>query len=94
MQDSVLCFRQSVIVDFTATWCGPCQMIGPIFAEYATQFPSIIFLKVDVDALPNVAAECKVSAMPTFHVFKGGEKVDELVGASQEKLLKLIQKYA
>ncbi|CAI5529948.1 unnamed protein product, partial [Closterium sp. Naga37s-1] len=42
----------------------------------------------------NVAAECKVSAMPTFHVFKGGEKVDELVGASQEKLLKMIQKYA
>ncbi|CAI5501814.1 unnamed protein product [Closterium sp. Naga37s-1] len=44
--------------------------------------------------LQNVAAECKVAAMPTFHVFKGGEKVDELVGASQEKLLKLIQKYA
>ncbi|CAI5459162.1 unnamed protein product [Closterium sp. Yama58-4] len=82
-----------VIVDFTATWCGPCRMIGPIFAQYATEYTSIIFAKVDVDQLQSVAAECNISAMPTFHVFKDGKKVDELVGASQDKLLLLIQKY-
>lgn len=83
-----------VFVDFSAVWCGPCQMIGPYFAQLSEEFPNIIFLKVDVDKNTTVAADCGVSAMPTFQVFKDGQKVDEFVGASKDKLKAMVQKYA
>ena len=83
-----------VIVDFTATWCGPCKMISPVFAELSTKYTSIKFLKVDVDELEEVSAKAGIEAMPSFFVYKNGIKVDELVGASSEKLEKLIKKYA
>lgn len=51
---------------FSATWCGPCKMISPFFEQLAGQFPSLVFLKVDVDACQGVAAECGIQAMPTF----------------------------
>merc|ERR1712012_380590 len=79
-----------LVVDFTATWCGPCQKIGPKFAELSEkeEYANLEFIKVDVDA-SSIAGDCGVSAMPTFHFYKKGEKVDELVGASEEKLVEL-----
>ncbi|KAL4423311.1 hypothetical protein ABPG77_006106 [Micractinium sp. CCAP 211/92] len=86
--------HKTVIVDFTATWCGPCRMIGPVFEQLSTEYESIVFLKVDVDEVEQVAAACGISAMPTFQVWQGGKKVDELVGASKTQLEALIKKYA
>ena len=75
-----------VAVDFTASWCGPCQRIGPKFVEFAAEFEDVIFIKVDVDENAETAEACGIEAMPTFHFYKDGAKVDELVGASEAKL--------
>ncbi|KAJ8764359.1 hypothetical protein K2173_006099 [Erythroxylum novogranatense] len=68
-----------VVVDFTASWRGPCRIIAPVFAEFAKKLPNVIFLKVDVDELRTVAEEWKVEAMPTFVFLKDGKAVDTLL---------------
>ena len=80
-----------VVVDFTAQWCGPCRMIGPKFEEFSLTYTDLLFVKVDVDDCDSVAAKAGISAMPTFQVYKAGQKVDEIVGASPEKLEALIK---
>eukprot|EP00240_Pyramimonas_obovata_P008267 CAMPEP_0118921258 /NCGR_PEP_ID=MMETSP1169-20130426/602_1 /TAXON_ID=36882 /ORGANISM="Pyramimonas obovata, Strain CCMP722" /LENGTH=103 /DNA_ID=CAMNT_0006861955 /DNA_START=110 /DNA_END=421 /DNA_ORIENTATION=+ len=83
----------AVIVDFTASWCGPCKMIAPFFEELSGKYTNVSFVKIDVDDLDSVAAECGVTAMPTFQVWKKGAKVDEMVGASKDKLEEMVAKY-
>jgi thioredoxin-like negative regulator of GroEL len=68
-------------------------MIGPEFVKLSNEYTSVVFLKVDVDQVESVAASCGISAMPTFQVFKDGQKVDELVGASKDKLKELVEKH-
>mmetsp|Transcript_11573 Transcript_11573/g.29299 ORF Transcript_11573/g.29299 Transcript_11573/m.29299 type:complete len:185 (+) Transcript_11573:294-848(+) len=77
---------QLVVIDFTATWCGPCQMIAPIFKEMSNTYDDVVFLKVDVDENPETAANYKVSAMPTFIFVKGGVVVERVMGADPNKL--------
>ncbi|KAL7533687.1 hypothetical protein ACHAXR_005387 [Thalassiosira sp. AJA248-18] len=75
------------VVDFTATWCGPCKMIAPLFKEMSEEMGSRAqFIKVDVDDNPEAAQKYGVSAMPTFLFIKGGEVVDRLMGANSERL--------
>ena len=83
-----------VVVDFTATWCGPCKMIGPFFDELSKKYTDVKFIKVDVDELDDVASEAGVSAMPSFYYYEEGKVVETLVGASKEKLEQLIAKHS
>ncbi|KAM8900390.1 thioredoxin b [Spinachia spinachia] len=78
-----------VVVDFTATWCGPCKMIGPIFVQEAAkpENKNVVFLKVDVDECDDVSKECGISCMPTFHFYKNSAKVFEFSGANKDTLL-------
>nr|ABK24945.1 unknown [Picea sitchensis]ABK25545.1 unknown [Picea sitchensis] len=78
--------RRLVVVDFTATWCGPCRVISPVFVELSKKFPEIFFLKVDVDELRDVAQEWDVEAMPTFIFIRDGRAVDKVVGAKKDDL--------
>ncbi|OIW03514.1 hypothetical protein TanjilG_31027 [Lupinus angustifolius] len=86
--------KKLIVVDFTATWCGPCRFIAPIFAEIAKKTPEVTFLKVDVDELKTVAEEWGVEAMPTFLFVKEGKVVDKVVGANKEDLHLKIAKHS
>lgn len=82
-----------LVVDFHAQWCGPCKMIAPKILTMAKEMKEYCwFCKVDVDEAEEITSLYGIQAMPTFLFFKEGEKVDELTGASEEKLRgKIIQ---
>nr|AEI69284.1 thioredoxin h 1-2 [Galega orientalis] len=86
--------KNLIVVDFTASWCGPCRFIAPILAEIAKTLPNVTFLKVDVDELKTVAEEWAIEAMPTFLFLKEGKLVDKVVGAQKETLQLAISKHA
>ena len=75
-----------LVVDFTATWCGPCQRIAPAYADLSLKYGDCVFLKVDVDKAKDVSSHCGVRCMPTFQFYKGGEKVDTFEGADAGKI--------
>ncbi|XP_020238958.1 thioredoxin H3 [Cajanus cajan] len=82
-----------MVIDFTATWCGPCKFMEPIIEEFAAKYTEVEFIKIDVDELKGVSQEFNVQAMPTFILIKKGEVVDSVVGARKEELQKLIEKH-
>ncbi|KAI8369754.1 PITH domain-containing protein [Blakeslea trispora] len=83
-----------VVVDFYATWCGPCKMIAPFYAQLSTKYKQAIFAKVDVDQLKEVAAACKVTSMPTFQFYKQGNKVAEMKGANPQQLEHYVKQHS
>ncbi|CZT14767.1 related to Thioredoxin-1 [Ramularia collo-cygni] len=80
--DSAMSEKGVAIVDFFAVWCGPCKVIAPKIVEFSDKHTNVRFYKLDVDEVPEVAQEVGVRAMPTFMIYKDGEKINEVVGAN------------
>ena len=73
---------QPLVVDFWATWCGPCRMVGPVISELAEEYDGrIVVGKCDVEENEDIAMEFGIRNIPTILFFKGGQVVDKMVGA-------------
>ena len=80
-QAEVLEANGTVLVDFWASWCGPCKMIGPIIDQIADERSDVKVCKINVDDEPELAAKFRVMSIPTLIVFKDGQVVTQSMGA-------------
>ena len=82
-----------VLVDFWATWCGPCKMIAPIVKEIADEYDGKILVgKVNVDEEPDLTMQYNVSSIPTLMVFKNGQLINKAVGyREKDEILKMLR---
>ncbi len=79
--DDVIRGPRPVVVDFWATWCGPCRAFAPVFAAQASRQPDVVFAKVDTDANPDLSARYAIRSIPTLAVFAQGQLVQRVSGA-------------
>lgn len=88
----VLKSDKPVLLDFSATWCGPCKMLAPIVENVASKHEGVKVAKLDIDQAPDVANKYRVQSVPTVLIFKGGKEVARQVGLVPEaKLVDLVR---
>jgi len=83
-----------VVANFSASWCGPCRQITPLYAELSQKYPQLVFLTIDVDELTDLSSSWDIRATPTFLFLKDGQQLDKLVGANKPELEKKIITFA
>jgi thioredoxin 1 len=94
-KDDVLDSDVPVLVDFWAPWCGPCRMVAPVVDEIAEQYEGQVkVVKLNTDENPQVASQYGIRSIPTLMIFKGGQRVDMVVGAvPKTTLANTLEKY-
>tara|TARA_Y100001936_G_C16049913_1_gene657148 strand:- start:228 stop:539 length:312 start_codon:yes stop_codon:yes gene_type:complete len=77
-----------VVIDFHATWCGPCKVLSPILEELDDEIEDVEFVKLDVDQHPQIAGQNQVMGVPTVVILKDGEVKDRFVGVQPKEVIK------
>lgn len=91
-EDKVLKSEKPVLIDFWATWCGPCRMVAPIIEEIAEEYDTITVGKINVDEQPELSAAFGISSIPTMVVVKNGKITSQAVGyRPKEDIVKLLE---
>ena len=86
--EKVINSTKPALVDFWASWCGPCRMLSPLVDSLSEQYDAVDFYKVNVDEEPELAREFGIMSIPTLIMFKDGEMFDQSVGVAPEAELK------
>lgn len=94
-KEIVLDSEVPVLVDFWAPWCGPCRMVAPVVEEISQQYEGKVkVVKLNTDENPNIASQYGIRSIPTLMIFKGGQRVDMVVGAVPKTTLSnTLEKY-
>ncbi len=88
LSDVKLASLGTILVDFWATWCGPCRMIAPVLEQLATEVDGQVKIgKIDIDENPDAATKYRVASIPTLILFKDGKEVDRRIGAQPKAAL-------
>ena len=91
-ENEVLKSNKTVLIDFYATWCGPCRMVSPIVDEIAAEHPEYLVCKVNVDEEAELSKQFGIMSIPALFVLKDGEVVDSVVGyRPKETILELLK---
>ena len=92
-ESEVVRSEKPVLLDFWASWCGPCRMQGPLIDQLAASHSNVVFGKVNVDEEPDLASEYGITSIPTLIIFRDGRVIDQVTGdtskASIERMLGL-----
>lgn len=89
-QSEIMGSDKPVVVDFWATWCGPCQRLAPVIEQLSEEMPDAVFAKVNVENNSALARKFKVMSIPTIKIIKNGEVVDTSIGFREKEDLKTI----
>ncbi|MBI5224872.1 thioredoxin [Candidatus Micrarchaeota archaeon] len=87
-EKEVLNSKEPVIVDYWASWCGPCRVMAPRFEELSNEMKGIKFAKLSTEEAPEIASQHEIMSIPTLVLFKGGKEEDRMIGALPKEYLK------